>query len=80
MHQLLLIKWGNSFGVLELEFSVKSSEKTPHLVTFSRQKDESFKVVYTRLLKLKEDTQSIINLEVAHKYLCSLEGTLTFHA
>jgi hypothetical protein len=33
-----------------------------------------------RLLKLKEDTQSITNLEVAHRYLCSLEGTPTFHA
>jgi hypothetical protein len=28
---------------------------------------------------LKEDTQSIIDLEVAHRYLRSLEGTLTFH-
>jgi hypothetical protein len=35
---------------------------------------------YRRLLKLKEDTQSITDLEVAHRYLCSLEGTPTLHA
>jgi hypothetical protein len=34
---------------------------------------------YRRLLKLKEDTQSITNLEVAHRYLRSLKGTLTLH-
>jgi hypothetical protein len=32
-----------------------------------------------RLLKLKEDTQSITDLEVAHQYLHSLEGTSTLH-
>jgi len=32
-------------------------------------------MLYRRLLKLKEDTQSITNLEVAHWYLHSLEGT-----
>jgi hypothetical protein len=37
-------------------------------------------MLYRRLLKLKKDTQSITNLEVAHRYLHSLEGTLTFHA
>ncbi len=35
---------------------------------------------YRRLLKLKEDTQSITDLEVAHRYLRSLEGTPTLHA
>ncbi len=35
---------------------------------------------YKRLFKLKEDTQSITNLETAHRYLCSLEGTPTLHA
>jgi hypothetical protein len=35
---------------------------------------------YMRLLKPKEDTQSITNLEVAHRYLRSLEGTPTLHA
>jgi hypothetical protein len=35
---------------------------------------------YKRLFKLKEDTQSIIDLEVAHRYLYSLGNTLTFHA
>jgi len=34
---------------------------------------------YMRLFKLKEDTQSIINLEVAHRYLRLLEGNLTLH-
>ncbi len=37
-------------------------------------------MLYRRLLKLKEDTQSIIDLEAAHRYLRSLEGTPTFHA
>ncbi len=35
---------------------------------------------YKRLLKLKEDTQSITDLEVAHRYLHSLERTPTLHA
>jgi len=35
---------------------------------------------YRQLLKLKEDTQNITNLEAAHRYLCSLEGTSTLHA
>jgi hypothetical protein len=50
-----------------------------HLGTFFRQKDETLKMFYKRLLKLKEDTQSITNLEVAHQYLRSLEGTPTLH-
>jgi hypothetical protein len=37
-------------------------------------------MLYKRLLKLKENTQSIIDLEAAHHYLRSLEGTLTLHA
>jgi hypothetical protein len=37
-------------------------------------------MLYRRLLKLKEDTQSITNLEAAHRYLRSLEGTPTLHA
>jgi len=37
-------------------------------------------MVYKRLLKLKEDIQSITDLEAAHRYLHSLEGTLTLHA
>jgi len=36
-------------------------------------------MLYRRLLKLKEDTQSITNLEVAHRYLRLLEGTPTLH-
>jgi hypothetical protein len=63
-----------------LEFSIKSFEKILQLATFSRQKDETFKMLYKRLLKLKEDTQSITDLEVAHWYLRSLESTLTLHA
>jgi hypothetical protein len=37
-------------------------------------------MLYRRLLKLKEDTQSITDLEAAHRYLRSLEGTPTLHA
>jgi len=36
-------------------------------------------MLYRKLLKLKEDTQNIIDLEVAHWYLRSLEGTPTLH-
>jgi hypothetical protein len=71
---------GEFFRVLELEFSVKSSEIFLQFTTFSRQKDETLKMLYRRLLKLKEDTQNIINLEAAHWYLCSLEGIPTLHA
>ncbi len=66
---------GEFFRILELEFPVKSSEKILQLATFSRQKDETLKMFYRRLLKLKEDTQSITDLEAAHRYLRSLEGT-----
>jgi hypothetical protein len=55
---------GELFRVLELEFSVKSSEKILWLANFSWQKDEIFKMFYRRLFKLKEDTQSIIDLEL----------------
>jgi hypothetical protein len=71
---------GEFFRILELEFIVKSSEKILQLATFSRQKDETLKMLYRRFLKLKEDTQSITHLEVAHRYLRSLEGTPTLHA
>jgi hypothetical protein len=47
---------GEFFRVLELEFSVKSSEKILHLITFSQQKDKTLNMFYKRLLKLKEDT------------------------
>ncbi len=47
---------GEFFRILKLEFLVKSSEKNLQLVTFSRQKDETLKMLYRRLLKLKEDT------------------------
>jgi hypothetical protein len=57
---------GEFFRVFELEFSVKIFEKNLQLTTFSRQKDETLKMLYRRLLKLKEDTQSITDLEVAH--------------
>ncbi len=71
---------GEFFRILELEFPVKSSEKILQLATFSRHKDETLKMLYRRLLKLKEDTQSITDLEAAHWYLCSLEGTPTLCA
>jgi hypothetical protein len=47
---------GEFFRVLELEFLVKSCEKILQLATFSRQKDETLKMLYRRLLKLKENT------------------------
>ncbi len=71
---------GEFFRILELEFPVKSFEKILQLATFSQQKDETLKMLYKRLLKLKEDTQSITDLEAAHRYLRSLEGTPTLHA
>jgi hypothetical protein len=71
---------GDFFRVLELEFSVKSSEKILQLATFSWQKDETLKMLYRRLLKLKENTQNITDLEAAHRYLRSLEGIPTLHA
>jgi endonuclease III-like uncharacterized protein len=70
---------GEFFQVLELEFLVKSSKKILQFVTFFRQKDETLKMLYRRLLKFKENTQSITDLEAAHRYLRSLEGTLTLH-
>jgi len=71
---------GDFFQVLELEFSIKNSEKILQLATFSWQNDETFKMFYMRLFKLKEDTQSITNLEAAHRYFRLLEGTSTLHA
>jgi hypothetical protein len=50
---------GEFFRVLKLEFPFKSSEKILQLATFFWQKDETLKMLYMRLLKLKEDTQSI---------------------
>ncbi len=47
---------GKSFGVFELEFPVKNFEKNLHLTTFYRRKDETLKMLYMKLLKLKEDT------------------------
>jgi hypothetical protein len=37
-------------------------------------------MLYRRLLKLKKDIKNIIDLEVAHQYLRSLEATPTLHA
>ncbi len=71
---------GEFFRVLELEFPVKSFEKKLQFTTFSWQKEETLKMFYRRLFKLKEDTQSITYLEAAHWYLHSLEGTPIFHA
>ncbi len=70
---------GEFFWVLELKFPVKSSKKNLQLATFSQQKDETLKMLYKRLLKLKEDTQSITDLEATHQYLRSLEATPTLH-
>jgi hypothetical protein len=70
---------GEFFRIFELEFPVKSSEKIVQLATFSRQKDETVKMFYMRLLKLKEDTHNITDLEVAHWYFRLLEGIATLH-
>jgi len=69
---------GEFFRILELEFPVKSSKKLLQLATFSRQKDETLKMLYRRLLK--KDTHSITDLEAAHRYLRSLKGTPALHA
>jgi hypothetical protein len=37
---------GEFFQVLELEISIKSSEKIMQLANFSRQKDETLKMLY----------------------------------
>jgi len=50
---------GEFFRVLELEFLVKSSEIFLQLTTFCWQKEETLKMLYKRLLKLKDDTQSV---------------------
>jgi len=71
---------GELFRVLELTFPVKNSKKNLQLATFSWKKDETLNMLYKRLLKLKEDTQSITDLEATHRYLRSLEGTPTLHA
>jgi hypothetical protein len=71
---------GEFFQVLKLEFLVKSFKKILQLTTFSRKRDETLKMLYKRLFKLKEDTQSITNVEIAHRYLRLLEGTPTLHA
>ncbi len=47
---------GEFFRILELEFPVKSSEKILQLATFFQQKDETLKMFYRKLFKLKEDT------------------------
>jgi len=71
---------GEFFQVLKLEFPIESFEKNLQLALFSRQKDETLKMFYRRLLKPKEDTQSITDLEATHRYLRSLEGTPTLNA
>jgi hypothetical protein len=71
---------GELFQVLKLEFFIKNFEKILQLATFSQQKDETFKMLYMRLLKLKEDTQSVTDLEVARRYLRLLKGIQTLHA
>ncbi len=46
---------GEFFQVIELEFLIKSSKKILQLATF-KLKDETFKMFYKKILKLKEDT------------------------
>ncbi len=47
---------GEFFRVLKLEFLFNSSEIFLPLTTFFQQKDETLKMLYRRLLKLKEDS------------------------
>jgi hypothetical protein len=47
---------GEFFQILELKVPMKSSEKILQLAIFSWQKDETLKMFYKRLFKLKEDT------------------------
>jgi len=54
------------FRVLELEFSIKSFKKILQLTTFSWQKDETLKMFYKRLFKLKKDTQNSTDLKTTH--------------
>ncbi len=73
-------KWGTiSLREFKVTFLVKSFEKILQFATFFRQKDETLKMLYKRLLKLKKDTQSITDLEAVHWYLRLLEGTPTLH-
>jgi hypothetical protein len=76
---LFASRMGEFLCVLELEFPIKSFEKNLQLTTFYQKKDKTFKMLYKKLLKLKEDSQSITDLETAHRYLRSLKGTLTLH-
>jgi endonuclease III-like uncharacterized protein len=57
---------GEFFRILKLEFLDKSFEKILQLATFFQRKDETLKMLYKRLLKLKEDIQSIRDMEDAH--------------
>jgi hypothetical protein len=47
-----------SFRVFELKFLMKIFQNILQLATFFRQKDETLKMLYRRLLKLKDDTQA----------------------
>jgi hypothetical protein len=44
------------FRVIDLEFLAKSSKKILQLPTFFQLKDETLKMFYKKLFKLKEDT------------------------
>jgi hypothetical protein len=57
---------GESVQDLELEISVIFFEKILQLAMFSQPKDETLKMLYMGFLKLKEDIQSIIDLEAPH--------------
>jgi hypothetical protein len=47
---------GEFFRIFELKFLVKSFEIFLEFATFFKHKDETFKMFYKRLFKLKEDT------------------------
>jgi hypothetical protein len=44
---------GEFFRVLELEFSIKNFEFFLQVTPFSRQKDETLKMLYKKVFKLK---------------------------
>jgi len=51
-------RMGEFFRILELEFFIKSFENFLQLAIFSRLKEETLKMFYRRLFKLKENIRA----------------------
>lgn len=73
-------QWVSFSKLLSQNSLVKSLEKILHVATLTRLKEENLKMLYRRRLKLREDTQSIMDLEAAYRYLRAQEGTPALHA